>query len=98
MLRPGGFALITLPDLQRVAEYVAQGDSEEALLSCNGKPLTAIDIIYGWGYYLAQGNYYMAHKTGFTSKTLTRYLQNAGFRMVDVTQGDIIDLWATAYK
>jgi len=97
VLKPGGFVLITLPDIQKVAEYVAQGNLEEPLYISAAGPIAAIDILYGLGTDLAKGKYYMAHCTGFTQQTLTQKMQQAGFRLVEVRSEDL-NLWATAYK
>ncbi len=97
VLKPGGFALITLPDLQRVAEYVAQGKLEEPLYVSAAGPIAAIDILYGYSYDIARGNSYMAHRTGFTAKTLADKLKQAGFSTVEVIKDDL-NLWATATK
>lgn len=97
VLKPGGYALITLPDLRRVAEYVAQGKLEEPLYVSAAGPIAAIDILYGYGYDLARGNHFMAHKTGFTAKTLAEKLRQAGFSQVEVMEDDL-NLWATATK
>ncbi|UZQ55026.1 tetratricopeptide repeat protein [Trichothermofontia sichuanensis B231] len=97
VLKPGGFVLITLPDLQRVAEYVAQGKLEEPLYVSAAGPIAAIDILYGYSYDIARGNSYMAHRTGFTAKTLAEKLKQAGFSTVEVIEDDL-NLWATATK
>jgi len=97
VLKSGGQVVITLPNLQRVAEHVAQGNLEDPLYVSAVGPIAAIDILYGYGYDIARGNHYMAHKTGFTADTLTDKLRQAGFTNVTVTIEDL-NLWATAYK
>src|SRR5713101_5596186 len=44
VLKPGGFALITLPDLQKVAAYIAQGRLEDVLYESPAGPIFAIDV------------------------------------------------------
>ncbi|MGE5659841.1 MAG: tetratricopeptide repeat protein [Actinomycetota bacterium] len=97
VLKPGGFLLITLPDLQKVAEYVAQGNLEEPLYTSPSGPITALDILYGFGADIAKGKYYMAHRTGFTQQSLAQKIQQAGFNPVEVRREDL-NLWATGYK
>jgi protein O-GlcNAc transferase len=97
VLKPGGFALITLPDIQKVAEFVAQGKLEETLYVSPAGAIAPIDIIYGFGDAIAQGNHYMAHRTGFTAQTLRQKMENAGFDNVTIRQEDL-NLWATGYK
>jgi hypothetical protein len=40
----------------------------------------------------------MAHRTGFTARTLYKLLTEAGFVEVVLRQGTSFDLWATGYK
>src|SRR5215469_9077478 len=55
VLRPGGQMLLTLPDLQKIAELVASdGLEDEAYRSPSG-PITALDMIYGHTPSLARG-------------------------------------------
>jgi len=42
-------------------------------------PISPIDILWGHRLSLARGNYYMAHKVGFTAQSLTQALLEAGF-------------------
>jgi hypothetical protein len=48
---------------------------------------------------LAAGHHYMAHKCGFTLKTLTAALQSAGFQTIaGMRRAAGLDLWALASK
>ena len=97
VLRPGGLALITLPDLQKVAELVAADKLEDMAYMSPAGPIAPLDTIYGHGASIARGNTYMAHNTGFTAKTLAAALARAGFERVEVKRSNF-DLWAVAYK
>jgi ubiquinone/menaquinone biosynthesis C-methylase UbiE len=97
VLRPGGFVFLTLPDLQAVAKHVAEGNLEEPLYVSPAGPISAIDILFGFRPSLAAGNYFMAHKTGFTARTMAQKLENTGFKEVKV-QSVKLDLWAVGYK
>ncbi|WBV45024.1 class I SAM-dependent methyltransferase [Pseudoroseomonas cervicalis] len=97
VLKPGGFALITLPDLQQIAELVAQDRlGDPAYMSPMG-PITPLDMLYGHNASLAQGNSFMGHRTGFTARTLETALQAAGFPLVRVVRDGKFALWATAW-
>jgi SAM-dependent methyltransferase len=97
VLRPGGELLLTLPDLQRVAELVAEtGLEDEAYMSPSG-PTTPLDMMFGHSPSLARGHLNMAHKSGFTAQTLAQLLSQAGFAGVAV-QRDGFALWARGYK
>jgi predicted SAM-dependent methyltransferase len=98
VLRPGGLLLLTLPDLQQVAELVAADHLEdEAYMSPSGS-VTPLDMIFGHTPSLAQGYAFMAHKTGFTRRSLQKLLEDAGFTEARVRRGGCFDLWAAAYK
>ncbi|HEX5321459.1 MAG TPA: methyltransferase domain-containing protein [Stellaceae bacterium] len=97
VLRPRGMLLLTLPDLQRVAEMVAKDELEsEAYMSPSG-PITPLDMIFGHTASLALGRIHMAHKTGFTATSLQKLLAEAGFVEVELRRAPF-DLWARAHK
>ncbi len=98
VLKPQGLLLLTLPDLQQVARLVVEDRLEDqAYVSASG-PITALDMIFGHTASLARGNQLMAHRTGFTARTLQRLLVETGFAEITLRQGSSFDLWATAYK
>jgi len=98
VLKPQGLLLLTLPDLQQVAQLVVEDRIEDqAYLSSSG-PITALDMIFGHTASLARGNQLMAHRTGFTARMLQKVLVEAGFVQVSLRAGTAFDLWATAHK
>ena len=96
VLKPNGFALVTLPDMRAVARHIADDLLEEPLYVSPAGPISALDILFGHQASIAQGNEYMAHRTGFTARTLGQALVNAGFAEVRVHEGSRLDLWAVA--
>jgi SAM-dependent methyltransferase len=97
VLRPGGLLLLTLPDLQKVAELVAaDGLEDEAYRSPSG-PISPLDMMYGHSAAIAGGNVHMAHKTGFTARTLQQLLTASGFVTVALTREGFAR-WARAHK
>jgi SAM-dependent methyltransferase len=97
VLREDGFALITLPDLQKTAELIAADKLEDMAYMSPAGPITPLDTLYGHRPSLARGNLFMAHHTGFTAKTLGNALVRAGFGRVRVKRSGF-DLWARADK
>lgn len=97
VLRPGGQLLLTLPDLQAIAELVAADALEDEAYRSPSGPISPLDMIYGHTASLAHGNLHMAHKTGFTARTLNQLLVDAGFAGVTLTR-ERFALWARAYK
>jgi SAM-dependent methyltransferase len=98
VLKPKGFALITLPDLQQAAKAIARGGEEEAVLATNRGPIAPLDILYGFRPFLASGNLYMAHHFAFTAGTLRAALTAAGFTDITIDSDDAYNLWAVASK
>ena len=98
ILKPSGLLLLTLPDLQQVARLVVEDRLEDRAYTSASGPITPLDMIFGHTASLAQGNQYMAHRTGFTERTLQKLLVEAGFVEVTMRRGGSFDLWATAYK
>ena len=93
VLKPRGYALITLPDLQQAAEYIAVGRAEETVLMTNKGPITPLDMLYGFRPFLA-ANPFMAHRFGYTAATLEKALRDAGFLHVCVDRDGEFNLWA----
>ena len=98
ILKPDGIALITLPDLQEVARLIAEDKLDEPAYVSPAGPIAPLDIVYGFRVAMAQGNLFMAHRTGFTAKTLAQAIINAGFAMVTVQREQhAFNLWAIAF-
>src|SRR5436190_23196870 len=98
VLKPQGMLLMTLPDLRQVAQLVVEDRLEDQAYTSPSGPITALDMIFGHTASLARGNRYMAHRTGFTARTLYAALVESGLVEVRLRAGTSFDLWATAYK
>ncbi len=72
VLNDGGALLLFVPDLEDVRA------TDDALFDAPAGPICGLDLIYGYRKML-KDKPYMAHKTGFTSKTLHDALMQAGF-------------------
>ena len=97
VIKDEGHFLVTLPDIQTVAAYVAHGGLEDPIYDSSAGPIAPIDILYGFRKPISEGNHFMAHKTGFTAKTLGLHLRDTGFTNIKVNR-DWVDLWAIGYK
>lgn len=99
VLKPNGFVVIACPDLQAVCARVAQGQLHETAYESPVGPIAAIDILYGHRSSLADGNHFMAHRTGFTFDSLIHVLNEAGFENVyGFRRPEAFDLWVLASK
>jgi ubiquinone/menaquinone biosynthesis C-methylase UbiE len=96
VLKPTGFALISLPDMKAVARRIAEDMLNEPLYEAPAGPISPLDIVFGHQASIQRGHVYMAHRTGFTARTLGQALVDAGFTEVRVHEGTRWDLWAIA--
>jgi predicted SAM-dependent methyltransferase len=97
VLKADGFALFRCPDLESVAETLLRdGPDHTAYLSPAG-PISALDMLYGHGASIADGQMAMRHHTGFTADRLGRLLIDAGFGEVHTKRAADFDLWAVAF-
>lgn len=100
VLREDGFAYIRVPDMEELMK-VAVGknlDIDDFLYDSPAGPITVRDVIYGYGREIeTSGNDFYAHKTGFTKKSLTAILKEAGFAHV-FTQVGNLEVTAVAFK
>ena len=99
VLKPDGFALITCPDLQSIAALVARDKLEDTAYVSPAGPIAAIDMLYGLRSAVARGNFHMAHRTGFTAKTLGNALIANGFTRAIVERDEkVYALWSIGFK
>ncbi len=99
VLSPAGFLVITCPDLQSVCSLIAQDKLTDPVYNSPAGPVSPLDILYGFGKALEAGHHFMAHKCGFTLKTLTAAVQNAGFKtMAGKRMAGSFALWLVACK
>lgn len=96
VLKPDGFALISLPNLRAIARHIANDQLTQPLYQSPAGPISPLDILFGHQPSQAAGNHFMAHRTGFTATTLGQSLIDAGFHEVRVHEGKRWDLWAIA--
>ena len=98
VLKPDGFVVITCPDLQSVCALVAEDKLTEPAYPSPSGPVAPIDILYGYRPVMAKGNLFMAHRCGFTEKTLIGTLQAHGFVAIVSRRRThpYYDLWAAA--
>jgi predicted SAM-dependent methyltransferase len=98
VLKAQGLALITLPDLQQVARLIAADKLDEPVYVSPAGPVAPLDMLYGHRSLLSTGQVFMAHRTGFTRKTLGHALVSAGFEFVRMWTDRTMSLWASAHK
>lgn len=97
VLKPGGFVLIVVPDVQEIAAFIAQGTLEDTLYESDTGAIAAIDMLFGLRSAIANGNHFMAHHTAFTAKSLQEKLLQAGLSNIE-SHKDGLNLWQRGYK
>jgi SAM-dependent methyltransferase len=95
VLKPDGFALITSPDLETVADLIVRRGVDQLVYVSSAGPITPLDMLFGHSASIARGRSAMGHRTGFTCASLGRLLVEAGFPSV-LAKRDGFDLWALA--
>ena len=99
VLKPTGFVLLTCPDLQSICRLVVEDKLDQPVYVSPAGPIAPHDVLYGHRAQLAAGNLFMAHRTGFTLKTLIEHLRTAGFRSVAGQRRETaFALWVLATK
>jgi len=91
VLKPGGFAVVFVPDLQDVKA------TEDVLFTAPCGPVTGLDLLYGLRRLLPEMPY-MAHRTGFVQDTLAAAFKSAGFSRVSTQRLENYNLMAVAIK
>lgn len=79
VLKPGGAAIIIVPDLEGVQP------TDDTVYDSPAGPVSGLDMIYGMARLIAT-NPYMAHHCGFVQQTLTEVIEAAGFAKCDTTR------------
>lgn len=98
ILKADGVAIISVPDVQTVAQYVSTDRMHETIYESESGPVTAHDVIYGFGPELARGHFHMAHRSGFTPTLMLERLKAAGFPDYAVIRRPSLELVGVAVK
>lgn len=98
ILADDGFLCLIVPDLQVLAEYIVNDKLHEVVYQSAAGPVTAHDIIFGYGPYIAKGHGGMAHRCGFTPGLLIRELQKSPFAEILLRRRPNHELAAVARK
>jgi SAM-dependent methyltransferase len=79
VLRDDGFACIIVPDLQEISHWIASDRLHETIYESSAGPVTAHDMVWGYGPAIERGATQMAHHCGFTPTLFLERLKEAGF-------------------
>ena len=98
ILADDGFLCVIVPDLQAIASYIETDRLLDMIYESPAGPVTAHDMIFGFGRDLASGHLRMAHHSGFTTSVLLRKLQEARFAEIILRRRSTLELAAVAWK
>ncbi len=102
VLKNEGFAEIRVPDIGGLVRLLARDglDLEQEIYRSPAGPITAHDMIYGYGPEIEQsGQDFYAHKTGFSADTLVRALRASGFAEIHFAPPlSVLELHVFAFK
>ena len=91
VLKPGGFAMLFVPNLSGVLP------NKDVVYESPAGPICGLDMYYGKTEYLHQ-NTYMAHHTGFVPETLKSVLYTAGFSVAETSEMSGFNLLGVGIK
>ena len=99
VLNQNGFLVITCPDVKSISKLIVEDKLLETAYESHAGSINPADMLWGHSDSIKKGNEFMAHKCGFTKKTLMAALTSAGFKSVaGIEIPDHFDLWAIAQK
>lgn len=95
VINKDGFVVVRVPDLGYIADKIKEG-LLEPLYDSSAGPVSPIDMLYGHRPQIDDDHEGMAHKTGFTEKSMGQILSNLGINaMVNSFNGEVV---AILYK
>jgi len=98
VLTDTGFACIIVPDVQAIAEWLATDRMHETIYQSSAGPVTAHDMLWGFGVAIARGETAMAHRCGFTPALFVERLQAANFAEIALRRRSNLELAAVALR
>jgi len=98
VLVDSGFACIVVPDLQAIANWIAADRLHEPIYESAAGPVTAHDMMWGFGPAIAAGDVAMAHRCGFTPTVFLQRLNEAGFGEIVLRRRSNLELVALALR
>jgi SAM-dependent methyltransferase len=98
ILADDGFLCVIVPDLQSIASYLVNDRMLDTVYQSPVGPVTAHDMIFGFGQDLARGRFHMAHRCGFTAGVMLQRLKEVRFGEIILRRRSNLELAAVACK
>jgi hypothetical protein len=83
--------------LQAIASWIANDSLHETIYESPAGPITAHDMLWGYGPAIQRGSLAMAHHCGFTATGMLRYLEGIGFAEMVIRRPTNLELIAIAF-
>lgn len=84
VLKPDGFLVAWVPDLQAAARWIAEDRLFEVIGQTPAGALTPFDMVFSHRGMVGRDKPFMAHHGGFTQSTLMSVMRDAGYGSVTV--------------
>lgn len=88
VLKPEGFVRIVVPDLKSLSNKISEGDLLGMLYNSSGGPVNTLDMLYGQAATVLRHGDFMRHKTGFTKRSFTEILNDAGLNKFEIVEDE----------
>jgi hypothetical protein len=98
VLNDTGFACIIVPDIQAIADRIANDRLHEPIYQSSAGPVSAHDMLWGFGPAIARGELSMAHRCGFTPALFLERLQSADFGEIALRRRSTLELAGLALR
>lgn len=99
VLKEDGILVITCPELKSICKLVLEDKLLDTAYVSPAGPISPIDMLYGHRDSIIKGNEFMAHKSGFTLKSLMSACTQANFQCVaGIERPKQFDIWVVAQK
>jgi SAM-dependent methyltransferase len=98
VLKEDGFVCLIVPDLQTIAQYIVSDRLHDVIYESAAGPITAHDVLFGFGPAVARGSLSMAHRCGFTPTAMLNRLRQSSFVEVVLRRRPSLELAALALK
>jgi SAM-dependent methyltransferase len=99
VLNDKGYLILTCPDMISIAGFITSNGLDTIAYRSGIGPISPLDMLYGHNASIRRGNHFMAHRTGFSMKTLQKTLSENGFSAIMAFEKPkVFELWAIAAK
>ncbi|TAE34613.1 MAG: hypothetical protein EAY65_02105 [Alphaproteobacteria bacterium] len=88
MARVGADIVVSVPDLQVAAAYIARGEDEHELYHPPAGTVYPVDMMFGFRPFIARGDLARMHKSGYTAEMLGRFLRDAGVSNLHISRSN----------